>query len=181
MSPESKKKDSKTGLLSSRFKKYLREAGEVEKSFMGIYDGILEEWLEDCLAFIEGRVGKVPPHVVQFLGSDEFKLKFRTGRNSEPDTYAVRMQRGGGLSDIAIDFGKLEGLPREDLVVNFFLGLVEELLHTRYGLTLGEAEIGKLTNELTEEFLGISLGNEYKQKSLRRRRNLDDRRSPRDA
>jgi hypothetical protein len=140
---------------------------------MGNYDGILESWYEDCLKFVEGKVGKVPPHVVGFLGSDAFELKHATASGSKPQTYAFRTQRGQSISDIAINLEELMKLPPHDMVLNFFLGLIEEILHTRYGLTKNEVEIGEMTNSLTERYLGIRIDNDYKKQSSERRRLID--------
>jgi hypothetical protein len=87
-SPKSKKE--KTVPLSPKFRRFIEQTRDIEKSWTGNYDGILESWHEDCLKFVDGKVGKVLPHVVRFLASDVFGLRYRTASNSKPDTYAFR-------------------------------------------------------------------------------------------
>jgi hypothetical protein len=70
---------------------------------------------------------------------------------------------------------ELMKLPPYDMVLNFFLGLIEELLHTRYGLTKNEVEIREMTNTLTEQYPGIRIDALCKRQSTERRRLIDKR------
>jgi hypothetical protein len=159
-----------------RFETFVEKARMIQRhAYMPEFDGVLEEWEQECEEFLIGEFGKGPAHVCTYADSALFGVKFWQYQDTAPDTYAFCAWRQKDefktTPEVVMDFDQIATLPAESLVLNFFLAMLEEKLHIRFP-EKDEAQIGELTNALTEKFLGVKLPEPFEKESYERRRAL---------
>jgi hypothetical protein len=161
--------------LSKKVKTLLSDVGSIEKFWGNLnYDGVLDEWHEQCVEFLADNIGPVPPHSYLFATSAVFAEKY-PDHKTDPDTYAVTRKHELGtfesMPEIVIDTERCLKMGPQSAVFNIIIALVEELLHVKYP-EFNEAQIGDLTNNLTEKYLSIKLPERFREASQRGRRSI---------